>query len=128
MAAATRDELVKTKLIHEKNVVFVSQAFEDPEPNEADIEDLLGSDVYGMLVQECYSDELAGIELKLNQRIPRITKRYEDAFEKLNIPFNKSRPMGLLLRKMGSEPEQIVTEKVAKRFNKLNKKINSIFA
>lgn len=47
---ATKRELLKAKLIHDKNVIFVSEAI-DPTPNEADIEDLLDPAVYISLVR-----------------------------------------------------------------------------
>ncbi|HSB97031.1 MAG TPA: AAA family ATPase, partial [Spongiibacteraceae bacterium] len=94
---ATRDELLKAKLIREQNVVFVSEAFSSP-PNEADIEDLLDAAVYEALVRESYSKELKGKTLKLNANIPRIAKRIEAALADLGIPFHKTRPTRLFLK------------------------------
>ncbi len=123
-AKNTKDDLVKSKLIAEQNVVFVSEAFEAPYPKEADIEDLLDSKVYEALVRESYKTELKAKTLSLNVKIPRIAKRIEAGFKDLGIEFHKTRPMRLLLNKMGKEPETILTEDSAKRFEALFKTIN----
>lgn len=120
----TKDELLKTKLISDKNVVFVSEAFSSP-PNEADIEDLLDSAVYENLVRESYSVELEGKTLKLNTNIPRIAKRIELGFNELGIPFHKTRPTRLLLKKMASEPEKILPAQSLDRFESLFALINA---
>lgn len=124
-AMMTRDNLVKTKLIQDKNVIFVSEAFGDSAPKEADIEDLLDSKVYEKLVRESYAHELEGVDLSINKKIPRIAKRFEEAFKKAKLEFHKTRPMRLLLTKMGDSPDDIVTSDVAARFSKLNGIINT---
>lgn len=79
-----------------------------------------------MNVRESYAAELKGKTLSLNDRIPRIAKRFEAAFAAADIPFHKTRPMRLLLQKMGTEPEKIVTAEVAERFGRLNERINGL--
>lgn len=124
-AKTTKDELVKKKLICEKNVVFVSEAFGNKPPKEADIEDLLDPAVYEDLVKESYARELKGKVLSLNSKIPRVVKRVEDEFAKLGINFHKTRPMRLLLKKMASAPETVVTADTANRFETLFNVINN---
>lgn len=124
-AEATRDDLVKSKLIDGRNVIFVSEAYSAGAPKEADIEDLLDPSVYEGLVRESYAKELDGVTLSVNGKIPRIAKRFEDAFKKAGIPFHKTRPMRLLLSKMATEPASIVTTDVAERFRSLYGAINS---
>ncbi|MDR2173468.1 MAG: ATP-binding protein [Burkholderiales bacterium] len=120
---ATKKELLKAKLIHDKNVIFVSEAI-DPTPNEADIEDLLDPVVYISLVKEAYKNELKGKTLKLNEHIPRIAKRVEKAFEEAGLVFHKTRPARLFLAKMANEPDKILTAESAGRFEALFKLIN----
>lgn len=120
---ATSVELLRSRLIRDHNVVFVTEAIET-KPNEADIEDLLDPDTYETLVRTSYRTELNGKTLELNTQIPRIAKRIELAFEKLGIPFHKTRPSKLLLEKMASDPTNIVTPEVAKRFATLFSIIN----
>lgn len=122
-AKSTGHDLVKSKLIAEQNVVFVSEAFEVITP-EADTEDLLEPAVYESLVRESYKAELKGKTLTLNPKIPRIAKRVEAAFEGLGIKFHKTRPTRLFLKKMATEPETVVPEESLKRFEMLFKKIN----
>lgn len=118
-AERTRDELLKSRLIRDRQVLFVSEAFGSGWTGEADMEDLLESGVYEMLVRESYSRELEGVALQLNANIPRIVKRFEAAFAERGMTFRKTRPMRLLLTKMGCAPESVVTEEVAKRFRRL---------
>ncbi|MEP0873701.1 AAA family ATPase [Trichocoleus desertorum AS-A10] len=120
----TKNELVKAKLIREKNVIFVSEAFNPTPPNEADIEDLLDPAVYESLVRESYAKELQGKTLKLNGNIPRIAKRTEAALQDLGITFYKTRPTRLLLNKMVSEPDTIVTDDTLQRFETIFNAIN----
>lgn len=120
---ATKKDLLKAKLIHEKNVIFVSEAI-DPTPNEADIEDLLDPTVYMMLVKESYKDALKGKNLKLNEHVPRIAKRFEKAFEELGLTFQKTRPTRLFLAKMANEPNKVLTDESAARFEALFKLVN----
>lgn len=121
---ATKDELLKAKLIRDKNVVFVSEAFTSP-PNEADIEDLLDPAVYEALVRESYKTELKGKELKLNGNIPRIARRIETALADLGISFHKTRPTRLFLKKMASEPEKVLPDHSLERFEALFALINA---
>lgn len=124
---ATKNELLKAKLIHERNVVFISEAF-DPAPDEADIEDLLDPSVYESLVKEAYKSELKGKNLQFNEKIPRIAKRVEKAFEALGISFHKTRPARLFLKKMANEPDKVLTPDSADRFAALFSLINERLA
>lgn len=121
---ATKEELLKSKLIRDKNVVFVSEAFSSP-PNEADIEDLLDPNVYEALVLESYSSELEGKKLSLNPKIPRIAKRIEAGLNELGIPFHKTRPTRLFLKKMSTEPDKVVPEQSLRQFELLFEVINT---
>ena len=123
-SSATKDELIKAKLIQEQNVVFITEAFGSGKAAEADIEDLLEPDVYIKLVKEAYSKELKGKTLTLNDKIPRISKRVDAAFKDLGIPFHKTRPARLLLKKMANEPDAIVSLATIKRFETLFAAVN----
>lgn len=121
----TKDDLVKTKLIAEQNIIFVSESFPAPVPNEADIEDLIDTDVYELLVRESYAKELKGKKLTLNTNIPRVAKRFEFAFKELGIEFHKTRPTRIMLKKMGTEPNSILTKASIERFEALFKIVNA---
>ncbi|MGK5034685.1 AAA family ATPase [Janthinobacterium sp. LB3P118] len=121
---ATKAELLKSRLIREQNVVFVSEAF-SPAPNEADIEDLLDPAIYESLVTESYSAELKGRTLSLNANIPRIARRIETGLSDLGIAFHKTRPTRLFLKKMASEPEKILSDQSLIQFETLFELINS---
>ncbi|MBL9167590.1 MAG: AAA family ATPase [Verrucomicrobiales bacterium] len=120
---ATKDELLKTKLIRDQNVVFVSEAFATP-PTEADIEDLLDPAIYEALVRESYAAELKDKTLTLNAKIPRVAKRIEAGLTDIGIPFHKTRPTRLFLKKMASEPEKLVPDQSLERFEALFSLIN----
>jgi hypothetical protein len=126
-AEATKDYLVKSKLIAEQNVVFVSEAFAAA-PMQADVEDMLDPATYEALVRESYANELAGKKLVLNASLPRIAKRFEAGLKALDIKFYKTRPASLLLKKMTSEPAKMVTDLSAKRFEALFATINARLA
>lgn len=123
----TRDDLIKSKLINERNIVFVTEAFDGNPPSEADIEDLLDPKVYEGLVRESYTKELKGKKLSLNDKIPRIAKRVELALADIGIEFHKTRPTRLLLTKMSNDAVAVIDDEAAKRFEKLFKGINDRF-
>jgi predicted ATPase len=123
-AKATRDDLVKGKLIRSDNVVFASEAFEAP-PAEADIEDILDPSVYEALVREAYAKELKGKKLELNAHIPRIARRIEAAFDSLSIGFHKTRPTRLFLQTMANNPSSVLPAGSEGQFERLFKAINA---
>jgi len=120
----TRDDLVKTRLIEEQNVIFVTAAFADNAPLEADIEDLIDANVYIELVRESYKRELKGKTLNLNENIPRIAKRVESALRDHSIAFHKTRPARLFLKKMAASPETVLTTNSVGNFERLFSAIN----
>lgn len=122
-AKSTKDELVKNKLIAQQNVLFVGESFPTA-PTEADIEDMLDPVVFEQLVRESYAAELKGKKLVLNASIPRIVKRFEAAFFDLGIPFHKTRPARLFLKKMAAEPEKVLPQESTDRFAALFKLVN----
>ena len=126
-AKRTRDELLKSKMIRDKQVLFVSEAFGNGVVEEADMEDLLDPGVYEKLVRESYSKELEGTTLDLNANIPRVAKRFEYAFADAKLTFHKTRPMRLWLTQMGSAPRTLATEETVERFRRLFGNINRAF-
>lgn len=123
-AKATRDDLVKGKLIRSDNVVFVSEAFATA-PAEADIEDILDPKVYESLVREAYAKELKGKKLELNNHVPRIARRFEAAFDALSIGFHKTRPSRLFLQKIANDPLSVLPAESEAQFERLCKAINA---
>jgi hypothetical protein len=111
-------------LIREQNVISVNECFASP-VKEADIENLLDPDIFDQLVKEKYAKELEGKTLVLNPKIPRIVKRYEDAFGKLGLQFNKTVPARLFLRRMAEKPETLIPSHVKDRFEHLFKIITA---
>jgi hypothetical protein len=118
-ARAAAEELVKSKLIRKEHVVFVSEAFGGVTVAEADIEDLLEPDVFAALVEETYRKELAGRSLSLNPNIPRIVRRYEEAFNSLGLQFYKTRPAKLFLRRIVDDPTSVMPPASEGRFKTL---------
>jgi len=125
-ARATRNDLVKGKLLREDNVVFTSSAFATP-PIECDIEDLFDPATYEILVRESYAKELKGKTLTLNPKVPRIARRFEQAFNDLGIEFHKTRPARLFLKKMATDPASVITADCKDRFVRLFKAVNDAF-
>jgi predicted ATP-dependent endonuclease of OLD family len=112
-------ELRNTGLARPDAVLHVGEVFLAPQPSEADIEDLLDPAVYDQLVVETYATELQGNTLTLNPRIPRIVKRYEDAFRAFGHEFHKTRPARLFLRRIAEDPNKALTTASRERFERL---------
>ncbi|CAO4170357.1 ATPase AAA-type core domain-containing protein [Methylorubrum aminovorans] len=113
-----QQELVRGKLLNQKSIFFVTEAF-DPPPSEADIEDLLDPTVYEDLARRAYAKELAKVTLKLNDKIPRIVKRFELAFEEKGLAFDKGRPARLFMAEMAMRPAELVDAVTKTRFQRL---------
>jgi hypothetical protein len=114
----TAEEIVKSKLIPDDHIVLVSTG-QGQATSEVDIEDLIEPDVFGKLVRATYDTELTGKTLALDPQIPRIVKRYEEAFKELNLPFHKTRPAKRFMQMVGG-PDSLsvmsaVTEENFKR-------------
>jgi predicted ATPase len=127
-AKVTRDDLVKGKLIRSDNVIFVSSAFTGTVPSEADVEDILDPAIYEELVRESYAKDLKGKTLVLNSHIPRIAKRVEAGLADLGIDFHKTRPARLFLKKMASDPAEVLSPDSVARFERLYEAVNAAFA
>jgi hypothetical protein len=115
----TRDEMLKSRLLREHQVIFVSDAFGSVEQPEADIEDLIDPAIYEGLVRDAYAKELKGTTLNLNASIPRIVKRFEAAFAEAGMTFHKTRAAGLFYRRMGVDPASLMTAESSQRFERL---------
>jgi energy-coupling factor transporter ATP-binding protein EcfA2 len=118
-AERTAENLIKTKLIRDSSVLWVTDGFVGTEPTEADIEDLLDPAVYEQLVETTYARELAGSTPKLNYKIPRIVSRYEEAFAALGLEFHKTRPAREFLERMAMDPTAVLSGATQPRFQKL---------
>lgn len=127
-AAATKEGLVKGKLLRDGNVVSIGDAFDDASrPAEGDVEDLLDAGMYEELVREGYANDLKGKKLSVNSHIPRIAKRMEAAFKDADLVFLKGRPSRLFLKKMGADPASVMTDQSLSRFERLFSTINERF-
>lgn len=113
------EEMIKARLLRDEQVIFVSDAFESSQPSEADIEDLLDPAVFEELARDAYAKELQGKELALNANIPRIVKRFEDAFKAIGLTFHKTRTAGLFYRRMTMSPGNLMTPDSSQRFERL---------
>lgn len=119
------EDLLKNKLIRDEHLVFVADGFTDPPVGGADIEDLLDPEVFRRLVEDSYARELEGKDLILNDHIPRIVKRYEEAFRALDMNFHKTRPAKLFIRKIAESPAEVLSDAAVERFKKLLGVINA---
>ena len=120
-------EIARSKLLRDDYILFASSAFDQPPEGGCDIEDLFDAGVFRLLVEESYAAALAGKELKLNPGIPRSVKRYEDAFSRVGLEFNKTRPAKVFLRRMAEDPDATLTPECTARFERLFIGINASF-
>ncbi len=118
----TQKELVTNKLLRDTAVLFVTETM-DPKPTEADIEDLLDPAVYEQLVADTYKTELKGKKLNLNTKIPRIVKRYEEAFAAFGLEFHKTRPAREFMGRMGTNHASVLPASSAARFAAIFKEL-----
>lgn len=118
VARETAAELAKQKLMRDENILFVGSAFK-PDRQEADVEDLLDHDIFEKLVRESHANELAGKKLILNTKIPRVVKRFEEAFAAEGLEFHKTRPARLFLRKLAEDPAAVLDAATLDRFEAL---------
>lgn len=123
----TQKDIVKSKLLRETAVLFVTDGFE-PKPSEADIEDLIEPAVYDKLVADTYKAELKGKKLVLNAKIPRIVKRYEEAFAAVGLDFFKTRPAREFMSLVGSDPTKVLTADSITRFKTIFKEVSTRYA
>jgi predicted ATPase len=121
---ASAENLVKSKMIRNDYVIFVSEAFTAPPSGGADIEDLLEETVFHTLVTGSYAKELAGKTLNLNNNIPRTAKRYEEAFKSLSLTFHKPRIARLFLQRIAENPASVMTPVTKGNFEALFRKIS----
>ncbi|MCP3412727.1 AAA family ATPase [Bradyrhizobium brasilense] len=119
----TQKDIVTNKLLRDTAVLFVTDAF-DPKPTEADIEDLIDPAIYDTLVTDTYKAELKGKKLMLNAKIPRIVKRYEEAFKALGLEFYKTRPAREFMSLVGSAPSKALSADSVKRFGTIFKELS----
>ena len=120
-------EMLRSSLLRTDAVLRVADAFGASAPQEADIEDLLDPGVFDQLVQNTYTAELAGRTLTINSHIPRIVKRYEEAFNSLGIDFHKTRPAKLFLRRVAEAPASVLPNPSLERFENLFKLVHQRF-
>jgi hypothetical protein len=122
---STAEDLIKSKLIREDNVVFVSESMTNPHPSGADIEDLIDPDIFHQLVLETYAKDLGAIQLPLNANIPRIVSRYDDAFKQVGLTFYKTGPAKRFLSYMASDPVSVLPTASREQFEALFAIINA---
>ena len=128
-AISTREDLLKTKVLRESNILSIGDAFEEhARPKDADIEDLLDADVYEKLVRDSHAPEIGKKKLTVNDRIPRLAKRMEQALKGVDVEFSKTRPARLFLEKMGQSPADVLTPDALGRFERLIVTINEKLA
>jgi len=124
-AKITGDEIVKNKLIKDDFVIYIADSLGSKK--DSDIEDLFDKKTFDALVREAYSKELNGKELNVNNNIPRIIQRYEQAFKGLKLSFNKTRIARLFIDKMSQNPEKIIANETEENFESVIKMINKQF-
>ena len=123
-ACNAAEDLLTNKLIRDENLAFVTDGFDEEPSGGADVEDLVDAKTFDKLVDESYSRELEGKELNLNDCIPRIVKRYEEAFREIGLTFHKTRPAKLFLRRMAESPEEMLSGATEERFKRLFASVN----
>jgi hypothetical protein len=120
-------DIVANKLLRETAILFVTEGM-TAKPTEADIEDLIDPTVYAELVEDTYKTELKSKPLTLNPKIPRIVKRYEEAFAAVGLHFHKTRPAREFMARMGTDPKSVLTAASAAQFEGIFKELAARYA
>lgn len=118
----TSAEIVSSKLLGQKNIVFVTEALEQ-QTSEADVEDLFDTEMFRALISESYISEV-DVPLEFNDNIPRVTKQAEEELKRYKKKFVKTKPAKLFLSKMKDSDDDYLSENVVNRFENLFKIIN----
>ncbi|CAH1594926.1 MULTISPECIES: AAA family ATPase [Vibrio] len=123
-AIATKTDLIANHKLSKRNVILVSEAI-DSDVTELDIEDLFGSDYFLSLAEEAYRDEITD-DLKYNDNIPRVCKRFEKAMKDFGLKkqFVKAKPARIFMGKLSEGKENYLPEEVIDSFESLFKLIN----
>ncbi|MEI2767986.1 MAG: AAA family ATPase [Nitrosomonas sp.] len=125
------DDLIRHKLIERKRVLDFAMFLDTPK-NEADIEDLIPTDLYIAAFNAAYAKELAGVKLSANElgEHPRIVERINQWLKKQGITllkeggFNHYRVAQSVLPLLTAKS---LKEKDLTRFEKLFGHINEAF-
>ncbi|MBF4359306.1 hypothetical protein EAY21_20975, partial [Vibrio anguillarum] len=117
-------DLIANHKLSKRNVILVSEAI-DSDVTELDIEDLFGSDYFLSLAEEAYRDEITD-DLKYNDNIPRVCKRFEKAMKDFGLKkqFVKAKPARIFMGKLSEGKENYLPEEVIDSFESLFKLIN----
>lgn len=118
---ATSAELLQQGMLNRKNVLFVSDALEEPR-DECDIEDLFNRPTFLHLVGESY--DLDPAKMALNEKIPRIVKQIEHALAQGKSKFIKAKPAKAFISKMKDAGNMLLSDEEMVRFEKLFELIN----
>lgn len=121
----TGKHLTKAHHFNDKSVIYVTDAFGDGAPKEADIEDLLDPTIYLGLAAESHAGVINGSKITLEHRIPRVVKRLEVAYKADGLEFNKTKAARLFLRRMGESPELVLDSTSLDRFERLFEAVNA---
>ncbi|WP_347254168.1 AAA family ATPase [Leminorella grimontii] len=117
----TSRELQQQGMLNKKNVLFVSEALEETK-NECDIEDLFNRDSFIKFVCESYDLDINS--LKLNEKIPRIVKQFENYLSGTEKTFIKAKPARIFLNHIKDGKNTPLQEEELNRFEKLFELIN----
>jgi predicted ATPase len=123
----TQKDIVTNKLLRDTAIMFVTEGMAT-KPTEADIEDLIDPGVYTKLVDDTYKTELKGKTVALNPKIPRIVKRYEEAFAAIGLTFHKTRPAREFMARMGADPKLVLPASSAAQFEDVFKALSARYA
>lgn len=120
-----RDDVVKSKILAERHVIFVDEGLETR--REAELEDLFPEDFYLRFVNEAYSVELGKTKIALPAAgNPRIVPRLEQYFASHGITFYKTRPARLIMHELSKlKPNDLppeLTSRLVRLFTLINQR------
>jgi predicted ATP-dependent endonuclease of OLD family len=122
-----RNDLVKSRIAKENNVIFISDATGDPE-KEMELEDLMPIDIYMRVVNETYLKELGTnpLSISIKKTALPIRRSLEEEFAKRGLVFSKFRVARRLMEDLPRIPFSQLPADFVGRVEKLFALINKI--
>jgi energy-coupling factor transporter ATP-binding protein EcfA2 len=101
------------------NVVFIGDALTEAFEHGADVEDLLDAQIYDRFVRMVHKKGLEERKLEFDSDITRIVPRYQDAFARAGLSFNRERVARGFMRMLLQKTDSVLPPKSRANFERL---------
>jgi DNA-binding IclR family transcriptional regulator len=102
-----------------RNVIFIADALPEASEEGADVEDLLDPQIYDRFVRMVHKSRLKERQLELDSHIARIVPRYQDAFGRAGLSFNRERVARAFMRMLLQNTDSVLVPASRAHFERL---------